>query len=284
MRKLSLLSIAVVFCFVIGCGDTPKPFSGPTLPYTPAPPKEKQKDPEVVIKTELGDITVRLFEDDAPNTVANFITLAESKYYDGSVFHRIIKDFMIQGGGPKGNPQGTPGYKIPDEARGNPHKHKRGALAMGLLGGGQGGRPQSNSAGSQFYIVTKDGAADHLNGFHTIFGEVISGMDVVDKLREVTVEGDKPKSAPKINAVEILSKRDTKYEVRGKIAENTPPKPAMSQQIKMNPRPPVKVTVPGTTPPAPAAQGTPATKVPETKAVPPPAVETKPAPAETKKP
>src|SRR5688500_16987813 len=112
MRTLSFISLALLLAFLVGCGDTQKPFSGPTLPYTPTPPKEKQKDPEVVIKTEMGDITVRLFEDDAPNTVANFITLADSKYYDGSVFHRIIKDFMIQGGGPKGNPQGNPGYKI----------------------------------------------------------------------------------------------------------------------------------------------------------------------------
>jgi len=122
--------------------------------------------PRVKLKTTAGDITVELFEDDAPNTVANFIQLADKKFYDGLVFHRVIKDFMIQGGCPRGTGTGDPGYRFADECRGNPHKVVRYALCMANAG------PDTN--GSQFFIVTKD-ACPWLDGRHTVFGKVVEG-------------------------------------------------------------------------------------------------------------
>ena len=122
--------------------------------------------------TNHGDIVFELFDDDAPKTVENFRKLAGDGFYDGLIFHRIIKDFMIQGGCPQGTGTGGPGYTFEDEF--NEHKVVRGALAMANAG--------PNTNGSQFFIVTTD-AAPWLDGKHTVFGQVTDGMDVVDTAR-----------------------------------------------------------------------------------------------------
>ena len=123
------------------------------------------------MSTNHGDITIELFDEDAPKTVENFKKLAADGFYDGLIFHRIIKDFMIQGGCPKGTGTGGPGYTFEDEI--NQHKVVRGALAMANAG--------PNTNGSQFFIVTSS-ATPWLDGKHTVFGQVTDGMDVVDKL------------------------------------------------------------------------------------------------------
>jgi cyclophilin family peptidyl-prolyl cis-trans isomerase len=126
---------------------------------------------EAVMKTTEGDITLRLFDEDAPKTVSNFKQLAGQGFYDGLIFHRVIPDFMIQGGCPQGTGTGGPGYTFEDEI--NEHKVVRGALAMANAG------PDTN--GSQFFIVTT-AEAPWLDGKHTVFGEVADGMDVVDRI------------------------------------------------------------------------------------------------------
>src|SRR3954452_18827394 len=123
------------------------------------------------LHTNHGAIDVELFPDDAPKTVDNFVKLARDGFYDGVVFHRVIPDFMIQGGDPTGTGSGGPGYSFEDEI--NDHKVERGALAMANAG--------PNTNGSQFFIVTTD-AAPWLDGKHTVFGTVTSGMDVVDTI------------------------------------------------------------------------------------------------------
>ncbi len=162
--------------------------------------------PRVKIKTSAGDIVVELFEDDAPNTVANFIQLAEKKFYDGLVFHRVIKDFMIQGGCPLGTGTGGPGYRFADECRGNPHKVVKYALCMANAG------PGTN--GSQFFIVTAK-ACPWLDGRHTVFGKVVEGQAVVDAIGNArTGAQDRPVEDQKILSVEVVSKRKHPYEVR----------------------------------------------------------------------
>jgi cyclophilin family peptidyl-prolyl cis-trans isomerase len=126
---------------------------------------------EAVMKTTEGDITIQLFDEDAPKTVSNFKQLAGQGFYDGLIFHRVIPDFMIQGGCPQGTGTGGPGYTFEDEI--NQHKVVRGALAMANAG--------PNTNGSQFFIVTT-AEAPWLDGKHTVFGEVTDGMDVVDRI------------------------------------------------------------------------------------------------------
>src|SRR6188768_2310826 len=148
---------------------------------------------EATMSTNHGDITFELFDADAPKTVENFRTLARKGYYDGLIFHRIIKDFMIQGGCPKGTGTGGPGYEFEDEF--NDHKVVRGALAMANAG--------PNTNGSQFFIVTV-GSAAWLDGKHTVFGEVTSGMDVVDKLEALPTDGrDKPREDARIETLTV---------------------------------------------------------------------------------
>ncbi len=145
------------------------------------------------LHTNHGAIEVELFEDDAPKTVANFVKLAEDGFYDGVIFHRIIPDFMIQGGDPTGTGTGGPGYKFEDEI--NDHKVVRGALAMANAG--------PNTNGSQFFIVTTD-AAPWLDGKHTVFGRVTSGMDVVDAIEAVDTDArDKPREDVVIERVDL---------------------------------------------------------------------------------
>jgi len=135
------------------------------------------------LQTNHGAIELELFDDDAPKTVENFLTLARDGFYDGTTFHRVIPDFMIQGGDPTGTGRGGPGYQFEDEI--NDHKVARGALAMANAG--------PNTNGSQFFIVTTD-EAPWLDGKHTVFGRVTSGMDVVDAISEVDRDAsDKPR-------------------------------------------------------------------------------------------
>jgi len=125
-----------------------------------------------VIQTHEGDITIQLLPEKAPNTVANFVDLAEKGFYDGSIFHRVIQRFMIQGGDPDGTGQGGPGYTIADEK--NDLKHVAGSVSMANRG--------PNTGGSQFFIV--QWPQPHLDGKHTIFGKVIEGLDVVYRIEK----------------------------------------------------------------------------------------------------
>ncbi len=145
------------------------------------------------LHTNLGPIEFELFDEDAPKTVENFRKLAADGFYDGVVFHRIIKDFMIQGGDPQGTGTGGPGYTFEDEI--NQHKIVRGALAMANAG--------PNTNGSQFFIVTTP-AAPWLDGKHTVFGQVTNGMDVVDSLEGLPTDArDRPKDPAVIERVEL---------------------------------------------------------------------------------
>ncbi len=137
------------------------------------------------IETNRGSMRAELYDKEAPNTVANLEKLANSGFYDGTKFHRVIKDFMVQGGDPysKGGehakgPVGTggPGWKIDCETKGNPHTHQVGALSMAHAG--------KNTGGSQFFIVLSEQNTRHLNGVHTVFGKVIGGLDVVSKINQ----------------------------------------------------------------------------------------------------
>ena len=150
---------------------------------------------EAVMKTSEGDITFELFDEDAPKTVSNFKELAGQGFYDGLIFHRIIPDFMIQGGCPEGTGTGGPGYQFEDEI--NDHKVVRGALAMANAG--------PNTNGSQFFIVTVD-SAPWLDGKHTVFGEVTDGMDVVDAISELPRDGrDRPMQEARIERLAASS-------------------------------------------------------------------------------
>jgi peptidyl-prolyl cis-trans isomerase B (cyclophilin B) len=145
------------------------------------------------LHTNHGAIEVELYDDDAPKTVENFRKLAGDGFYDGVVFHRVIRDFMIQGGDPTGTGMGGPGYSFEDEF--NDHKIERGALAMANAG--------PNTNGSQFFIVTT-GAAPWLDGKHTVFGKVTGGMDAVDSIEQTdTDSNDKPREPAVIERVEL---------------------------------------------------------------------------------
>ena len=148
---------------------------------------------KATLQTNAGPITVEFFDDDAPKTVENFRKLAGEGFYDGLIFHRVIPDFMIQGGDPTGTGSGGPGYQFEDEF--NDRKVVRGALAMANAG--------PNTNGSQFFIVTTE-SASWLDGKHTVFGQVTSGMDVVDAISEVARDGrDKPHDDVTIQSVDL---------------------------------------------------------------------------------
>jgi peptidyl-prolyl cis-trans isomerase A (cyclophilin A) len=158
-------------------------------------------------KTSEGTIVAKLFDKEAPETVKNFIELAEGtkkwdapgkkgdKLYDGTIFHRVIPDFMIQGGDPMGSGMGGPGYKFADETKGSPHHFKSpGKLAMANSG--------PNTNGSQFFITVTD--TSWLTGKHTIFGEVTEGYDIVEKISKVPRDGmDRPKTPVVLESVTI---------------------------------------------------------------------------------
>jgi cyclophilin family peptidyl-prolyl cis-trans isomerase len=145
------------------------------------------------IETNKGRIEVELFDADAPKTVENFTKLARDGFYDGVVFHRVIEDFMIQGGDPTGTGMGGPGYQFEDEI--NPNKVVRGALAMANAG--------PNTNGSQFFIVTAE-ACPWLDGLHTVFGRVTGGMDVVDEINRADTDmQDRPLEEIRIESVTL---------------------------------------------------------------------------------
>ena len=148
---------------------------------------------QAIIKTNHGPIHVELYPDDAPKTVDNFVKLANDGFYDRVIFHRVIPDFMIQGGDPTGTGSGGPGYTFEDEF--NDHRVERGALAMANAG--------PNTNGSQFFVVTTE-AAPWLDGKHTVFGRVTDGMDVVDKIAEQPRDPrDKPHEDVVIESVSV---------------------------------------------------------------------------------
>lgn len=138
---------------------------------------DTEKSYGVVIETDKGNIEIELYPQNAPKTVNNFVFLAREGFYDGVLFHRVINNFMIQGGDPTGTGSGGPGYKFEDEIQGNPLKHETGVLSMANAG--------LNTNGSQFFIT--HAPQPHLNGKHTVFGKVVVGQDVVDSIQE----GDK---------------------------------------------------------------------------------------------
>jgi peptidyl-prolyl cis-trans isomerase B (cyclophilin B) len=135
---------------------------------------ETDRTYKAVIETGKGSIEIELFPEHAPKTVNNFVFLARDGFYDGVVFHRVIADFMIQGGDPTGSGRGGPGYRFEDEFEGNPLRHERGVISMANAG------PGTN--GSQFFIT--HGPQPHLDGRHTVFGKVSKGLDVVDAIQQ----------------------------------------------------------------------------------------------------
>ena len=152
-----------------------------------------EKLPKIQIQTERGNITIEMFEDEAPNTVANMISLIEKGYYNGLNFHRVIPDFMIQGGCPHGTGTGGPGYDFDDECTPDRRHDSAGVLSMANAG------PGTN--GSQFFIT--HGPTPHLDGKHTVFGKVTEGQEVVDEIKQGDV----------MQTVVVLQKRDRVYEV-----------------------------------------------------------------------
>lgn len=187
---------------------------------TPAKPEPAKAEaagdnPVVEVKTNKGVLSLELYEDDAPNTVANFVSLVEKGFYDGTGFHRILKGFMAQGGDPNTKDEsksgmwgtGGPGYSFDNEGGDNPkRKNVRGAISMANAG------PGTN--GSQFFLLFKD--ASYLDGRHTAFGHVVSGMDVVDAIeRDAATEqdGQKPREKIVIEKATVKKKRDHKYDV-----------------------------------------------------------------------
>jgi len=155
--------------------------------------KISEELPQIQIQTDRGDMTIEMFEDHAPNTVANMISLIEKGYYDGLNFHRVISDFMIQGGCPQGTGTGGPGYKFDDECTSECRHDSAGILSMANAG------PRTN--GSQFFITHCP--TPHLDGKHTVFGKVTEGLDVVHEIKQGDV----------MEKVVVLQKRDHVYEV-----------------------------------------------------------------------
>jgi peptidyl-prolyl cis-trans isomerase B (cyclophilin B) len=132
--------------------------------------------PKAIIKTEKGVMKVNFYSEDAPNTVDNFVTLSNKGFYDGLTFHRVIQDFVIQGGCPKGDGSGGPGYTIDCELDGENQYHERGVLSMAHAG--------RNTGGSQFFICHSRKNTAHLDGNHTVFGKVTEGLDVIDEIEQ----------------------------------------------------------------------------------------------------
>jgi len=212
-RYLSLILITILMSMLvlIGCGNTKSNTAktdeaAPKSESTNAesePTKENKNLPVATITVDgYGVMDVELYPEIAPNTVNNFISLANKGFYNNLKFHRIIKDFMIQGGDPKGNGTGGPGYSIEGEFTSNGFanslKHTKGVISMA--------RSQDpNSAGSQFFIMSGD--ASNLDGEYAAFGKVISGLDVLDKIRSVeTSSNDAPKKDVVITSITVDTK------------------------------------------------------------------------------
>ena len=169
--------------------DTTKRSPMPELP----PPADTTRTYTAIFETSAGDITCELWADKAPQTVGSFVGLATGGFYDGTIFHRVIDNFMIQGGCPDGVGTGGPGYQFDDEI--NDEKLVRGVLAMANAG------PGTN--GSQFFLITA-AATPHLDGAHTGFGRVVSGMDVVDTIGTTTTDRrDRPAEEQRVKTIRI---------------------------------------------------------------------------------
>jgi len=239
MKRTAAMLVALGM--LAGCGEPPRP-KGPALPYTPEAAKAdiKEEDiplkddlPRVELKTSLGDVEILLFEDEAPNTVANFIKLVEEKFYDGLTFHRVESDFCIQGGDPKGDGKGGPGFRIKPEFHDVCHHNVYGTVACAK-------QPNlREQSGSQFFFnIKKDSKGnEQLDRQHVVFGKVVKGIGVVEKMAAVSLEGTKPKDPLKILSAKVLKKRDHPYEPQripapeekeepkktGAISDNRPP-------------------------------------------------------------
>ncbi len=183
MGKQVLAAIFLASALFIANGSAAKPYGGKKMPETKqwdTPPEmsiDTSKIYVVEIETNRGKITLELYPEHAPKTVNNFVFLSGEGFYNGVVFHRVIADFMVQGGDPSATGSGGPGYRFEDETAGSPLVHSRGVISMANSG------PDTN--GSQFFITHSP--QPHLNGRHTVFGKVIDGMDVVDAIQQ----GDK---------------------------------------------------------------------------------------------
>ncbi len=167
-------------------------------PAASAEQGQKEPLPQIALQTSKGDVLIELFEDEAPNTVANFVSLVESGFYDNLTFHRVIKGFVAQGGDPEGTGRGGPGYRIACECtRPDHHKHtERGMLSMAHAG--------KDTGGSQFFITYDQ--LPHLDGKHTVFGKVIKGMEAVDQFSTAGTD--------KIIKATVVRKRNHPYEVK----------------------------------------------------------------------
>lgn len=203
IKYLTMILIVMTMgaLLLMGCGNSAK--SDSSTGSNASSGESDSSLPVATIEIEgYGTVKAELYPETAPNTVNNFITLANSGFYNGLKFHRIIKDFMIQGGDPKGNGTGGPGYQIEGEFTSNGFannlKHTKGVLSMARA-------QDPNSAGSQFFIMTGD--APHLDGQYAAFGKVISGMDVIDKVGVVkTGANDKPSEDVIIKSITVDTK------------------------------------------------------------------------------
>jgi len=202
-KNISLLLVIVLsLSLFIGCSKKEETNDKNTNSTNNAETEKGKDDKNPIATIEMEDgsqIKIELYPDVAPNTVRNFISLANSKFYDGLIFHRVIPDFMIQGGDPEGTGVGGPGYAIKGEFSSNGFennlKHDKGVISMARA-------QDKNSAGSQFFIMHKD--SPHLDGEYAAFGKVIEGIEVVDKIAAVeTVAQDKPKEDIKMKKVTV---------------------------------------------------------------------------------
>ena len=202
MKKL-ILCFLMMSVFMTGCGSSSvkadeSPAKTDDKTKTTAQDKIKAKRGTAVFETSKGNFTVELFDDLVPLTAANFITLSKKGFYDGQIFHRVIDGFMIQGGDPKGNGTGGPGYVIKDEFVKDLKHDKKGVLSMANAG--------PNTGGSQFFITLVP--TPWLDGKHSIFGQVIDGMDVVEAIGKVKTDGrDKPVEDVVIKKVTIKEQK-----------------------------------------------------------------------------
>ncbi len=206
MKSRTVLAIAATILFACVWA------SAPAEDKAPEAAKERKVKivddkqlPQVLLQTSQGDVVLELYEDNAPNTVANFISLVEKGYYDGLKFHRVIDEFMAQGGDPKGDGTGGPGYRIKDECtRKDAKKHERGVISMAKT-------EKPDTGGSQFFITFVK--TDHLDGKHTVFGRVIKGMENVDKFAKTQI-GRRELPSVKHDVIKkatVVQKRDHEY-------------------------------------------------------------------------
>lgn len=176
--KIIIISIMIMISFSLGCVSETKPETSNPIEIQKENPDDSMADENriAVIETEKGTIKFELYEKRAPITTSNFIKLAESEFYNGLTFHRVIRDFMIQGGDPNGDGTGGPGYKIQDEFH-KELRHTKGAVSMANAG--------PNTGGSQFFIT--EAPQPHLDDRHAVFGQVIEGQDIIENIQK----GDK---------------------------------------------------------------------------------------------